>query len=343
MVKKRVTMADIAKITGVSRTTVSFILNDVPDISIPDSTRQRVLQAAQDLHYVPNTHAANLARGKTMLIALVVRQSEQNLSSDYFMAEVSRGITSAIAPYDYHLLLHSAEPGSDIGQLARARKVDGLIISSLLVDDEDLESLISAGIPLVQHGVSRSETVPSVDVDNIAGAWQAVDYLIGLGHKRIAYISNGPLIYVAAQDRLEGYYRRLEDAGILVDDTLVQEGNFTEHSGLRAMQALLALPDPPTAVFVGSDVVAMGAMAAAVQHGLSIPQDIAIIGFDNLHFGSYLQPPLTTIHLPAQEIGQHLGQMVMAMLRGEPLETLDIRLPTELVIRSSAQILEGGD
>ncbi|MBC6934767.1 MAG: LacI family transcriptional regulator [Chloroflexi bacterium] len=336
--KKRVTMADVAKLAGVSRTTVSFILNNVPDTNIPDATRQRVLQIARELNYMPNVQALNLATGKTMMIALVVRQTSEQMSGDAFAGEFIRGVTGVIEAENYHLVIHAAEPDareSTYGKLVRTHKVDGLLISSPLVNDQEVRLLYREETPIVLHGATDTQDIPSVDVDNRQGAYMAVRYLIDLGHRRIGHISNAPFSYASSSDRLDGYCQALAEAGIPYDESLVLAGEFTASSGYEPMRALLDLPNPPTAVFVGSDMVALGAMEAIRSRGARIPEDISLVGFDDILYARYTMPPLTTVRIPAYELGRSAGDLMLKIIRGESLPGTRILLPTELVVRRS--------
>lgn len=337
MVKKRTTMKDVAERAGVSRTAVSFVLNNIPNSNIPEATRQRILKAARELDYVPNTPALNLVTGKTMMVALVVRKAQHHLATDSFLNEVIHGIMEAVEARGYHLMIHAAEPNQpdSYRDLIRSRKADGLLISSPLVHDPEIRQLYDEGTPLVLNGTSGYADVPSVDVDNAQGAYVATRHLIELGHRRIGHISNAPFKYTAPCARLEGYQKALSEAGIAYDDTLVREGEFTDDSGYSPMLALLDLPEPPTAVFVGSDTVALGALRAIADRGLRARDDISVIGFDNIPLGKYLQPPLTTVHLPALQIGKQAGALIVKVINGEPIETPRILLPTELIIRAS--------
>lgn len=334
--KKRATMGDVAKAAGVSRTTVSFVLNDIADANIPDATRQRILEAARQLNYVPNSQAVNLVRGKTGVVGLVVRQSAQQMAGDPFMTEFMFGATDVLEAQGCHLLIHPDDPNAadnSYVQLIATRKVDGLILSSPLVDDQEVRLLLNEGTRFVLHGKVDVDGVVSVDVDNEAGAYRAAKHLIDLGHRRIGFISNAPFRYTSSMDRLHGYQRALADAGVAYDASLVSEGNFTDMSGTAAMQAILSAQ--PTAVFVGSDTVALGVMQALREAGLRVPQDVSIIGFDNLWIGRHLTPPLTTIDVPARGLGAQAARLLLALLRGDVLPSRQSTLPTRLIERAS--------
>lgn len=331
-------MADVARIAGVSRTAVSFVLNDVPASNIPETTRERILQVARELNYVPNVQALNLVTGKTMMIALVVRQTSEQMSIDTFTGEFIRGVTAVVEQQDYHLVIHAAEPAtqeSTYGKLVRTRKVDGLLIASPLVNDPEVRQLHDEGTPIVLNGATEADDIPSVDVDNRQGAYAAVRHLIGLGHQRIGHISNAPFSYRSSSDRLAGYRQALEEAHLVYDERLVLAGQFTPSSGYKPMQTLLALSPPPSAVFIGSDTVALGAIEAVRERGYRIPDDISVIGFDDIIFSRYTDPPLTTVRVPAYKLGYSAGELILKIIQGERLPTKRIVLPTELVYRRS--------
>jgi DNA-binding LacI/PurR family transcriptional regulator len=337
--KRRATMQDIARVAGVSRTTVSFVLNDIPDANIPDVTRQRVLQVARELDYTPNAMALNLARGKAMTVGLIVRQTAEQLSIDAFLGQVILGVMRVIEAQGFHLIIHAVDASASgtetYVELVRTRKVDGLVISSPLANDPEIKLLHDEGTPIVVHGAADIPDVPSVDVDNVQGAYIAVKHLLDLGHRRIGHITNTSLRYTSSRDRLKGYRQALDDAGIAYDNSLVFEGEFTDLSGANAMHRLLDMPNPPTAVFIGSDLVALGAIGVVHERGLRIPDDISVIGFDDLMFSQYLQPPLTTMHLPPYDLGRRCGETVLSIIRGELPTSQRLLLPTEIRVRGS--------
>ncbi len=331
-------MSDIAKVAGVSRTTVSFVLNNVPNASISEATRQRVLHIAEKLSYVPHVQAANLARGRTMMIALVLRLSPEQMSVDGFMNEILRGAIQVLEPEGYHLLVHAAQPdaaASTYGQLVRTRKVDGLMISLPLINDPEVNLLHREGTPIVLIGSSEHSDIPCVDADNLRGGYLATRHLIDLGHRRIGFISNAPFAYRSGSERRDGYRQALAEAGLPYDADLVREGHFTDTSGSAPMHALLDLDVPPTAVFVASDIVALGALDAVFKRSLKIPADISIIGFDDIFLSKHLRPPLTTIQSPAYQLGKIGGELLLKKIDDEPLTPLRTLLPVQLIQRHS--------
>lgn len=331
---RRSSSRDVATLAGVSRTTVSFVLNDRADANISAATRERVLAAAAELGYQPHAAARGLAGGRSHTIGLVLRQSPEQVAEDALLAETLRGISGAARNQGYRVLVEpfGAHDG-DYGDLIRSHRADGLIVSGPRIDDTELQRLAAAGAPIVVQGSLPGVDAPSVDVDNAAAARTAVRHLTDLGHRRIACVTNASLSYTAARDRLEGYRAALADAGIAVDPRLVIEADFSAASGRRTMAQLLER-DGITAVFVASDVVAFGAIAAIREAGLRVPDDISVVGFDDIPLAAYFDPPLTSIRLPAHDLGRAVGIALLDRIAGRTVEVRTV-LPTELVIRSS--------
>ncbi|MFC2030639.1 LacI family DNA-binding transcriptional regulator [Chloroflexota bacterium] len=337
MARRQARSQDVAKRAGVSRTTVSFVLNDVPGVKITEGTRRRVLQAAQELNYYPTAAARSLASGKTRRIGLILGEGQERLSADAFLPTFLQGITASVHRRGYLLVLQLAEdvPSHEAYvRLIREQQVDGLILSGGRSDDPLLPELAEERFPLILHGHLNGCPFPSVDVDNKAGAYQAVSHLISLGHRRIGFISNASLAYSGAQDRFAGYRQGLQEHDIAPDDELAQTGGFAPASGETAMKALLSLHERPTAVFAASDVVALGAMSTIHRAGLSVPGDIAIVGFDDIFLAAHSIPPLTTVRVPAYGLGWTAAEVLIALIQGDR-KVSTVTLETELVIRES--------
>jgi DNA-binding LacI/PurR family transcriptional regulator len=335
--KKRSTSLDVAKLAGVSRTTVSFVLNDVPSVSISAATRKRVLDAAKKLNYSPNVAGKKLVSGKSYTIGLVLCQSPEQIFTDAFLPQVILGVEQAAIQQGFHVLLKPVDP-NDTGGYARLiteNHVDGILLSGPREDDTALMKLHQQRVPVLLMGQLPNTDIPFVDVDATAGAELAVNHLIERGHQCIGMITNAPLSYTSAQQRRDGYTRALKQANLPVDKKLIQEGNYTPGSGFEAMKALLALTPRVTAVFVASDVVAMGAMLAIKEAGLRIPNDIALVGFDDIPLAEYYDPPLTTIHLPAFGLGWAGGERLIRIIQGEGLNDASLLLESKLITRQS--------
>ncbi len=340
--KKRVTSEDVARLAGVSRTTVSLVLNNSPHVRISAETRRRVLEAARQLNYYPNAAARSLVSQRAMTLGLILSQTPEQVFADPFLPQVLLGVNSVAQRAGYRILLETITTPDNRDTyitLAREKRIDGFILSGPRSDDQALRELHADGFPIVLLGQLRDTTIPFVDVDNIAAAFIAVHHLVNLGHRRIGLITNGPTHYTASQDRLEGYRRALEKAHIPYDPQLVMFGNFREESGREAMERLLDLDPPPTAVFAASDAIALGAMVAIRRRGLRIPEDIALVGFDDIPLAAYVDPPLTTVRLPAFELGREAAQLLVDIVEGRPRTSLHVTLNTTLVVRESCGAL----
>ncbi len=336
--KKRSTSLDVAKLAGVSRTTVSFVLNDVSSVSISDATRKRVLDAAKKLSYSPNIAGKKLVSGKSYTIGLVLCQSPEQIFTDAFLPQVILGVEQAAMQQGFHVLLKPVDP-YDTGGYARLiteNHVDGILLSGPREDDSALMKLHQQRVPVLLMGQLPNTDIPFVDIDATAGAELAVTHLIERGHKCIGMITNAPLSYTSAQQRRDGYTGALQKANLPVEKRFIQEGNYTPRSGFEAMKALLQVSPRITAVFVASDVVAMGAILAIKEAGLDIPKDIAIVGFDDIPLAEYYDPPLTTIRLPAFGLGWAGGERLIRIIQGEGLKDASLLLESKLITRQSS-------
>lgn len=335
---KRITSLDVARKAGVSRTTVSFVLNNVTGMQISDETRQRVLEAARDLGYVPDAAAQALASGRSKTIGLLLARRPHVIASDMFLTQIMEVLVREVTRQGMRLMLEVVEDyenSESYLKLVRSNSIDGVLYSGPRYGDEALNVLVRQGIPTVLMGALPDSQYCYVDVDNHTAAQKAVKHLIGLGHKQIACITNARQSYAAASDRLSGYQLALEQAGIPYDAALVRWGDFDPESGYAQMKQLLASGQTFSAVFVASDVVAFGAMAAIREAGLRIPQDIAMVGFDDVMLSRYVDPSLTTVHLPVIDLALRASEMVVQLIRGDQPEQRQVLLEATLQIRKS--------
>lgn len=335
---KRVTSQDVADRAGVSRTTVSFVLNNVPGVQISEATRQRVLQASQELDYVPDAAARALASRRSQIIGLVLTRSPHHIASDAYITQVLDELIEVVRPHGMRMMIDIVQPQHQKEaylDLARAKRIDGILLSGPRIDDEAMQALEIDGFPTVLMGQLPGTEFCWVDIDNCAAAKSAVAHLIQLGHTRIACITNAPISYTAAADRLEGYRNALDENVIEYDPALIRHGNFDMDSGYSKMKDLLESQVDFTAVFVASDTVALGAKAAIRDHGMIVPDNIAMVGFDDLPFARYTDPPLTTVCLPVPELARQAGEMLISLLNNEQPGCQRKILDTCLVIRES--------
>jgi DNA-binding LacI/PurR family transcriptional regulator len=322
----------VAAAAGVSQTTVSLVLNGRSG-HVSEVTRQKVLAAADAMGYHRNTPARQLASGVTNTIGLVVRQSSKQLAGDPFLGATLHGLASVARASGYRVVVESIAPGeATYESLLRAQDVDGLVISGPLADDLELKRLVADGFPIVIHGSRPDLAVPSVDVDNVAGARLATEHLIALGHRRIACVIFD-LSFVAARERLQGYQAALRDAGIAVDDGLIVETGY--RVGTQSIGGDVLARDDYTAVFAAADMTAAGVLGALRSAGRRVPSDTSLVGFDDIPLAEFLDPPLTTVRVPAVEVGEAVGRALLDRLAGQT-EVRRILLPVELMVRASS-------
>jgi len=331
---------EIARIAKVSQATVSRVLNNDPQVK--EELRQRVLAAVEAHDYVPDARAQSLrsSNKSSQTLGLVIHRAPAQLAHDPFFSALIAAILDQGGRHGYHLCVDAARTVHSrraiYEELLRSRRVDGLILVESETDDERIARLNTQGFPFVLIGrYERVETIYSVDNDNVGAAKMATDYFIQKGHTRIAYIG-GPEGLVLTRDRLAGYQSALAEAGLEGDPSLAQFGDFTEQSGSQIMLHLLALPRPPTAVLALDDTLALGAMRAAKRNGLRIPEEVAIIGFNNSPLCSYVEPALTSVAVDIPELARTATDMLIDLIEGCAIEPKRRIVPSHLVIRSSA-------
>ncbi|MGW8250186.1 MAG: LacI family DNA-binding transcriptional regulator [Anaerolineales bacterium] len=329
------TLEDIAKKAGVSRSTVSRVVNDQKYVR-PD-VRERVLQVIQETGYHPNLAARTLASQRSWMIGLVLPRSVSSFFTDPYFPRLTQGIAQACNRYDYTLglfLVGTPEDEEKIyPRVSRKGFLDGVLVQSGQIGDQLIERLVNSEMPLVVAGRPfHAGDVSYIDVDNVIAAQQAVGYLIQLGYRRIGTIT-GTINSSVTLDRKEGYLRALLDHGLAVEKTLIVEGDFTEAGGYRAMKQLLKVR--PEAVFAASDNMALGAMRSARDAGLNVPDDIAFIGFDDLPAASVSDPPLTTVRQPIHEFGVKAVEVLIDVIENGATPPRRVTMDTELVVRKS--------
>jgi len=334
---KRVTIMDVAHEAGVSYSTVSRVVNN-KDV-VEEKTRARVIQAINKLGYVVNRQARSLAGGSSQVIGLLVR----DLGTGY-IGEIIRGIDDEIAQTQYDLMLytthrHKTDESAYVIMMTQGM-ADGLLLVLPRQPEAYLASLRERSFPymLIDHqGIAENEA--AVAVENWQGGFVATEHLLQLGHRRIGFVT-GNLTMGCAQNRRAGYYAALTQYGIKPDEALVKEGNFFQPDGYAAGQALLSLPQPPTAIFASNDVMAFGVMESVRDRGLKIPDDVSIVGFDDIPQSAYVHPPLTTVRQPLEEMGRVAVRTLLAMIENPDYSAPRITLPIELIVRQSCCTLD---
>ncbi|SDC04423.1 LacI family DNA-binding transcriptional regulator [Streptomyces prasinopilosus] len=339
----RPTLEEVAARAGVGRGTVSRVINGSPRVS--DATRAAVEAAVAELGYVPNTAARALAANRTDAIALVVPEPETRFFAEPYFSDILRGVGAALSDTEMQLLLIFAGSDRERQRLAdylAAHRVDGVLLVSVHADDPLPDMLARLEIPAVISGPrSAAEALTSVDSDNYGGARQAVEHLVARGRQRIAHIT-GRLDVYGAQRRVDGYRDALRDAGRPVDDLMIEAGDFSEEGGRRAMAALLERRPDLDAVFAASDVTAAGARHALREAGRRIPEDVALVGYDDSAIARHMDPPLTSVRQPIQEMGRTMIGLLLAEVAdrrpaaSRELDRRQVVLATELVERASS-------
>jgi len=328
-----VTIYDVAKEAKVSISTVSRVINNSP--LVKEETRQRVKKVMQKLNYRPNVMARGLMLKKSHTIALILPNSHAP-----FFSEIIGGVEQVASNYGYNIIIGSdyrekKKQLSFVTFFAEGR-IDGLIIMLPRFVGKDIQTLLNQPLPLVSLG----SQVPGLDtscvlIDNFGGAYEAVQFLINKGHKRIAFIS-GIFHTKDNTERLQGYKAALKDHGINLRPHYIARGDFLEESGRKTMAELLKVNPRPTAVFAANDNMAIGAMDIIKKSGLKIPDDIAIVGFDDIPLAAYTQPPLTTVRQPMLEMGKVAAEKLFKNINNIPDNQKIITLKTDLIIRKSA-------
>jgi len=324
------TMHDIARAAGVSLGTISNYFNK-PDL-VAEATRDAIRKAIKELDYHPHAAARTLKTNQTLRIGLVPLISlADNYSvdpGDYAFLEFLSGVNTGLAEIGYDLLLSAAtSPEKELAiyeRLIGERQVDGLILMGMRSEDERVHLLLELNFPFVAYGQTHCDRPYAfVDIDGAAGLAAGVNHLARLGHTLIAYITPPPDFTLSAQ-RWEGFARAMEENGLDICPELIQSGGFTEGNGYVVMNKLLDLPQAPTAVLTANDLCAFGAMRALQARGLTVGEDVSIVGFDNIGYAAHWQPPLTTIAQPFREIGMKCANLVIGMATGR--ETLPQRI-----------------
>lgn len=326
------TMKEVAQLAGVSTATVSRALMNPEKVSV--STRKRVEDAVLESGYSPNSLVRNLRRNETRTIIVIV----PDICDPYF-SDIIRGIEDTAAEYGYLVLLGDSSQqqrhDDNFSNLVFAKQTDGMLLLGTDIPF-DISKSEQKNLPPIVMACEYAPDLelPTVHIDNLTAAFDVVNYLTKMGHKRIAEMS-GPQDASLCQFRHQGYQQALRRAGIEMKPNYQVMGNFTLESGSQAARKLLSQPEPPTAIFCHNDAMAIGAIQQAKKHGLKVPQDISIVGFDDIQFSQFCDPPLTTIAQPRYEIGKQSMLMLLDILKGREVRAGSRLLETNLVIRES--------
>ena len=333
--RKSITIRDVAEAAGVSISTVSRVLNDKDDVAV--GTCERVQQVIAELGYASSLAARGMRSSRTNVIGLVM----PDVASPYSVT-VMQGVNHAIAQLDFDLIVYT---NGDISKYGTADQesyyvalLNGGIADGVIVVTPAATNFSTAAPVVAIDPNNESPECPAIISTNHKGALQAMEYLTGLGHRRIGFIA-GRLELVSAMRRLEGYKDVLEAAGIPLDEDLIQMGDYTTETAVSCAHQLLSLGNPPTAIFASNDMSAMGVYQAADALGVNIPGDLSVVGFDNIREALFLNPQLTTIDQFVAEMGSIATQMVVRLVKGETLESNLHKIQTQLVTRDSCRSL----
>lgn len=334
MTRPNITLSEIARIAGVSKMTVSNVINGKKGVA--EETRGRIMEVIRDTGYTANRSARNLASGRTRTIGLVVPKLNSNYT--LYIGEILRGAGDTVDQHHWDLLVCTTSDDAErefrrIQSLASGI-VDGILVLLPRAEQSYLNLLQDTHIPVItlDHGLSETP-LPSIDVDNHSGGRIATEHLLSLGHRRIGFI--GGTYSRAHLERLAGYQEVLHEHGISPNPDLIMEGDYSQPSGFRAAEKLLDLPHPPTAIFAISDAMAFGALEAAGRRGIRVPDQLSVIGFDDIPMANWVHPQLTTIRQPLYQLGETAINLIISMTDGESLPGQRMLLPVELVVRGS--------
>jgi len=336
LVKKRPTQADVARVANVSQAMVSYVLNGNTFVSFPAETRQRILNAIDQLGYQPNRTARSLRTNKTLTIAAII----PDITNPFYPA-FERGIQDVADERGYDVITYNtdglAEKERKSIQSMLEGRVDGLVAVLFHTRASDLFPLLDHNIPVIRLEATQkaagSRPLDNIYLDNVAAARSAVTHLVGKGHERIGMLAGqgGPTRF-----RINGYRDALRSRGLPFEPDLLQAGDFNDQGGYQAMRALLALTPRPTAVFAANDLMALGAYLAIREAGLHIPHDVAVVGFDNIPTSRLVSPPLTTVDQFQHRVGQRAAEMLLERLNGAaPPKGRSEEQPHELIVRGS--------
>ncbi|NMA48319.1 MAG: LacI family transcriptional regulator [Tissierellia bacterium] len=343
--KKELNASDIAKIVGVSRSTVSRVVNNYGNVT--EETREKVLKAIEEYNYVPHASAQMLAGKKSKIIGLFIidtKSVKNKMTTSSYFSPFTSGVIDEASKKGYKVLIMIINKNDDYKsakELFYNKTISGGIFIGGNNNEKNIKNIIQDGYKLVvleqENGISDFKKAIIVNSDSFGGGYDATNYLIGLGHKSIAHICGDENQWTAIS-KIQGYKKALKDANIPINDSMIIKGNYTQESGLKAVKGLLR-KEKPTAIFVANDTMSLGVYEAIKSSGLRIPEDISIIGFDDIEVSKYLQPPLTTVRVSLLEMAFIATNNLIQAIDEEINYYISYNIPVELVIRKSCKML----
>jgi LacI family transcriptional regulator len=332
------TLLDIARKLNISVASVSRALNDRPGVG--SDLRQRVIETAAELGFVPNMAARSLVTSRTQTVGFLIHPFGQPFSSDPFYFPILMAVEGELVTYDYHIMLTSLNSDSPTNlRMVEQSRVDGLILAGPNLSVQFVTATLHKGFPVVlidnKPGHHKANTILS---DDAGGAYEATRHLAGHGHTRIAHIG-GPLEWVSSRHRYTGYCAALRDAGLKDQAQVIHAAGTTIATGEKAAAELLDGPEPPTAIFAVNDSMALGAARAAAARGLTVPGDLALIGFDNISAAEHFSPPLSTVRIFKEQMGKLAAHRILELINDPDIPPVEISVSTELIIRQSCGCL----
>lgn len=330
-----VTIYDVAREANVSMATVSRVVNGNPNVK--PTTRKKVLEVIERLGYRPNAVARGLASKKTTTVGVII----PDISSIFF-AELARGIEDIATMYKYNILLSNSDQNPDkevhLLQTMLGKQVDGIVFMSGHVTEEHVREFELSSVPIVLAGsIEEQGKIPSVNIDYELATYDAVNSFIESGHKKIAFLV-GPLREpINAEKKLVGYKNALKDAGIDYTEDYVIEGDYAYDSGLEAIERLMDSPNPPTAIFVGADEMALGVIHGAKDKGIKVPEELEVISSDNTRLAQMVRPQLTTVVQPLYDIGAVAMRLLTKLMNNEQVDEQTVILPHRIEKRQSTK------
>lgn len=332
-----ITIKDVAKKAGVSPSTVSRVIAEHPRISA--KTSRRVREVMDELGYHPNMMAKSLVSRTSRTIGVILPRPAEELLLNFFFYEFMRGVMAQLTRAGYDLLMaggnNEREELETVTRLVRGGRIDGLLLLYSRASDPVISLLRKEDVPFLLVGRSLDyDDVPSVDNDNVQAAYDATKHLISQGQRRIGFVS-GPAHLAMTQDRLAGYTKALGEAGLPFKQGWVVEGEFLLESGYRAMASIMNQPEPPTALVVIDDFVAFGVLKGLTELGYRIPEDVAIVSFNNIALSELTMPPITSVDIGTYQLGYTASQMLISTIQQDPVQQRQL-IPHRLVVRESS-------